>query len=59
VLRLFPLDAGKVLSFRQTWDQRADDGLAVIPGEYRVRGVLLTDDPGGMASLPAPLVIEA
>ena len=57
-LRLFPLDAGKSLSFRQAWDQRTDTGTAVAPGEYLIRGVLLTDDPEGLASLPARLRIE-
>ena len=57
-LRLFPLDAGKHLAFRQTWDQRADTGALVPSGEYLIRGVLLTDDPGGLASPPARLLIE-
>jgi hypothetical protein len=49
-LRLFPLDAGKSLSFREVWDQRTDSGRLVTPGEYLVRGVLLTDNPAGLAS---------
>lgn len=57
-LRLFPLDAGKGLSFRQVWNQRTDTGSPVAPGEYLIRGVLLTDDPKGMASPPARLRIE-
>ena len=57
-LRLFPLDAGKRLTFRQTWDQRADSGGQVPPGEYLIRGVLLTDGPEGLASPPARLLIE-
>ena len=54
-LRLYPLDAGKSLSFRHTWDQRADTGRLAPPGDYTIRGVLLTDDPKGLASPPAPL----
>jgi hypothetical protein len=49
-LRLFSLEAGKSLSFRDAWDQRTDAGRPVTPGEYLVRGVLLTDDPAGLAS---------
>ena len=49
-LRLFPLAAGKSLTFRQAWNQRTDAGAPVPPGEYLVRGVLLTDDPGGLVS---------
>ena len=57
-LRLFPLEAGKRLSFRQVWNQRTDTGNPVAAGEYLICGVLLTDDPQGLASAPAPLRIE-
>jgi hypothetical protein len=57
-LRLFPLGAGKHLSFRQVWDQRGDTGTLVPPGEYVIRGVLMTDDPQGLASAPMKLRIE-
>jgi hypothetical protein len=57
-LRLFPLDAGKSLIFRQVWDQRTDTGSPATPGEYLIRGVLLTDDPKGLPSLSARLRIE-
>jgi Intracellular proteinase inhibitor len=57
-LRLFPLEAGKSLSFRQVWTQRTDSGSPVAPGEYLIRGVLLTDDPKGLASPPARVRIE-
>lgn len=57
-LRLFPLDAGKSLSFREVWNQRTDAGRPVEPGEYLVRGVLLTDDPEGLASPPARLLVQ-
>jgi hypothetical protein len=56
-LRLFPLDAGKSLSFRELWNQRTDAGRPVAPGEYLIRGVLLTDVPEGLASPPARLLI--
>jgi hypothetical protein len=57
-LRLFPLEVGKHLSFRQVWNQRTDTGSPVATGEYLIRGVLLTDDPQGLASAPARLRIE-
>lgn len=57
-LRLFPLGSGKRLSFRQVWNQRSDTGSPVAPGEYLIRGVLLTDDPKGLASPTARLRIE-
>ena len=58
-LRLWPLDAGKRLTFREVWSQRTDAGNPVEPGEYLIRGVLLTDDPKGLASPTARLLIEA
>ena len=58
-LRLYPLDPGKSLSFRHTWSQQADAGRPVPPGDYTVRGVLVTDDPKGLASPPAPLHIAS
>ena len=57
-LRLYPLEAGKRLSFRRVWNQRTDTGSPVATGEYLIRGVLLTDDPNGLASAPARLRIE-
>ena len=56
-LRLHPLGAGKRLRWRHTWDQRTDSRKLVPPGEYLVRGVLLTDVPGGLASPPFRLRI--
>jgi len=57
-LRLFPLGGGKHLSFRQVWDQRDDTGTRVSPGDYLIRGVLMTDDAQGLASPPMKLRIE-
>jgi hypothetical protein len=56
-LRLFPLDAGKSLSFREIWNQSTDAGRPAAPGEYLIRGVLMTDDPEGLASPPVRLRI--
>jgi hypothetical protein len=57
-LRLFPLAAGKSLTFRHSWDQRTDSGSQAKPGDYIVRGVLLTDEKDGLASPPARLRLE-
>jgi hypothetical protein len=57
-LRLYPLEAGQTLTFRQIWNQRADNGSPVAPGTYLLRGVLLTDRPEGLASPAARLRIE-
>ena len=56
-LRLHPLGAGKRLRWSHTWDQRTGSGKFAPPGEYLVRGVLLTDAPGGLASPPFRLRI--
>ena len=57
-LRLYPLAPGRRLRFRAVWRQRSDQDRPVPPGEYLIRGVLLTDAPGGLASAPARLRIE-
>lgn len=57
-LRLYPLDAGKSLIFRHVWNGRSDSGSVVVPGEYMLRGVLLTDTPDGMSGPPTRLRIE-
>jgi Intracellular proteinase inhibitor len=51
-LRLIPLGPGQRLQVRQVWDQRADDGTAVAPGDYLIRATLLTDAPGGLVAPP-------
>jgi hypothetical protein len=57
-LRLYPLGAGEALVFRHVWNGHADSGGIVPPGEYAIRGVLLTDDIDGWASPPAFIRIE-
>jgi hypothetical protein len=44
VLRIETLDAGAALEFTDRWIQRTNSGEAVPPGEYTVRGELLTED---------------
>jgi hypothetical protein len=56
-LRLHPLGPGQRLEWRHRWDQRTDGGEPVPPGQYLVRGVLLTDTPGGLSSPPFRLLI--
>ena len=58
-LRLYPLDPGKALVLRAVWDGRDDGGSPAPPGEYLIRGVLLTDDPGGLPSSPLRLRVDA
>lgn len=43
ILRIESLAPGAVLEFRDTWDQRTNEGDRVAPGRYRVRGELLTE----------------
>ncbi len=57
-LQVYPLDGGKRLSFRHVWNQRSNSGKPVPAGNYLVRGVLLTDRPGGLDSPTATLRIE-
>jgi hypothetical protein len=56
-LQVYPLAAGKSLSFRKIWDQRSNSGKPVLAGNYLVRGVLLTDRLGGMESAVAKVTI--
>ena len=58
-LRLYPLDPGKALVFRAAWDGRDDSGSIARPGEYLIRGVLLTGDPGGLPSSALRLRVDA
>ncbi|HKP48862.1 MAG TPA: hypothetical protein VJU17_02520 [Gemmatimonadales bacterium] len=57
-LRLYPLAAGKNLSFREIWDQRTDEGAKAPRATYTVVAVLLTDEPDGLPSAPARISIE-
>jgi len=57
-LRLYPLAAGKNLSFREVWNQRTDAGAMAAPATYIVVAVLLTDEPNGLPSAPARIGIE-
>jgi len=58
-LRLYPLGPGKELVFRATWNGHDGDERPVPPGEYLVRGILLTDDPGGLPSDPVRTRLDA
>lgn len=57
-LQVFPLGAGKSLSFRHVWNQRSNTRMPVPGGSYLVRAVLLTDRPEGLASPEARVRIE-
>ena len=56
-LQVYPLGAGKTLTFRHLWNQRANAGMPVPAGSYLVRGILLTDRPGGLTTPGAKLRI--
>jgi hypothetical protein len=56
-LQVYPLGAGKSLSFRHVWNQHSNSRMPVPAGNYLVRGMLLTDRPGGMESPAARLRI--
>jgi len=43
ILRIETMEAGGVLELTHEWDQRSDAGDPVAPGEYLVRGELLTE----------------
>ena len=57
-LRLYELRAGQQLRFAHSWNQHKQRGGPVDLGEYSVRGVLLTDVPGGLASAPFRFLIR-
>ncbi|HZM26076.1 MAG TPA: BsuPI-related putative proteinase inhibitor [Gemmatimonadales bacterium] len=42
-LQVRELAAGESLTFEDVWSQRTNAGAVVQPGEYRVKGQLLTD----------------
>lgn len=43
ILRLDTLGPGEALVLEDSWDQRSNAGEAVLPGEYRIHGELLTE----------------
>lgn len=43
ILRIETLAAGESLELEDAWDQRSNEGGAVEPGSYTVRGELLTE----------------
>lgn len=44
ILRIETLGPGDTLELERTWDQRTKEGEPVPPGDYTVRGELLTED---------------
>ena len=57
IIQLRVLAPGEALVLEHEWDQRDNGGAPVGPGEYVVRGSILTDAPAPWASAPAPLRI--
>lgn len=56
VLRIETLAPGAFLELTDTWDQRTNEGEAVPPGTYTVRGEILTEGEG-LAAPPRVLRI--
>lgn len=57
ILQVRTLAPGDSLELRETWDQRGDDGGAVGPGTYTVRGFLPTVSRGRLEATPVQLRI--
>jgi hypothetical protein len=57
ILQVRKLAPGEILEFSDSWNQRANGGAAVTPGEYRVTGVLPTNPPDELRSRTAQLRI--
>jgi hypothetical protein len=58
ILRLELIEAGQVLEFRDSWDQRDNAGQLVSPGAYTIRGIVLSDRSSTLESAPVELRIE-
>jgi hypothetical protein len=58
IVQLRVLEPGEVMTLRATWDQTTRSGTPAGPGEYRVQGLLLTDDPAPLATPPVTLRID-
>jgi hypothetical protein len=57
IIRVKVLESGEVLELSHEWDQRTNRGQAVEPGLYTAQGIVLTDGPESLASLPKSLLI--
>ena len=57
ILQLRTLAPDEVLTLEAAWDQRTSAGLPALPGNYFVRGLLLTDAPDAMEAERAALRI--
>lgn len=57
MLQIRVLKSGEVLELSHSWDQRTDRGNPVEAGLYTMQGLVLTDGPDPLASLPKSLLI--
>jgi hypothetical protein len=57
VLQVRTLSPGEALELRDVWPQTTRAGAPIPPGEYTVRGEVLTDTPRPLATPSAPLRI--
>jgi hypothetical protein len=51
------LESRGVLELSHEWDQQTNRGEAVGPGLYTAQGIVLTDGPESLATLPQPVQI--
>jgi hypothetical protein len=58
IVRLRVMGPSEQFVLHASWDQRDDAGALVPAGDYRLRGLLLTDRPEPLATAPVPLRIE-
>lgn len=58
ILRLELLEPGQILEFRDNWDQTDNAGETVPPGDYTVRGTVLSDGSQTLESAAVALRID-
>ena len=58
ILRLEVLVPGQAIEFGDTWDQRDNFGQPVAPGDYSVRGEVLTDGSSTLESASVTFRID-
>ena len=57
IIQFKVLDAGEAFELSHDWDQRTNRGASVGPGRYTAQGILLTDGPEPLSSVPTHFLI--
>ncbi len=57
IIQFKALSAGEVFELSHDWDQRTNRGASVGPGRYTAQGILLTDGPEPLSSVPTHFLI--